>query len=418
MSMHVRGTVAHAPMSVGLSAQSPVSATDPGPTSPAQPEADWHVPFTPLLVPTPAELLRQGPSLWDMHPRNPEGIGRPGHHADSNLPQNASTSPASGAEDAGAPHASEDAGESAERSGAAKTAMTAGIAGGLAQNAIDVTRLVKKYPEALRAGRFDPALGPLGRLPTALGLTALTRPDSRVIDPRAPRVATAASIGKSFSRWDEIAMKSSVLLGTSLAGVQILSSIPNLADALGKDGPWQENLAMSTSGRAGVLQLGGGVLGASLFYTALRQTKASSTAVGNVSRILEAGKAPIMARPLFGRIGTATALVVMANELGYLDSLNKGESRSIGAVLGDAGRGTPVVNDPALRTAAILGAAGIVGFKGHRAFMAAGGLTRAVSALPNGLAGISKGHVIGGAVVTALLGAQLLGGLSSLDSKD
>lgn len=267
-----------------------------------------------------------------------------------------------------------------------------GIGGGLAQNAIDVTRLVKKYPEAHRAGNLG----------TALRLTALTRPDSRVIDPSAPRVATAASAFKSFTRFDELAMKSSVLLGASLAVIQLASAAPNLADALSQDGPWHENLGQTTSGRAGVLQLAGGGLGVGLFATALRQT--AGHAEGFIPTVLAAAKAPIMARPIFGQIGTASAVVVMANELGYLDFLDSDEGRSVGTILRDAAQGTPLINDGSFRTAGLLGAGAIVGVKVGKAIQAAG----------NGST-LGTGAVIGGAVVAGLLGAQLLGGLDLLD---
>jgi hypothetical protein len=289
------------------------------------------------------------------------------------------------------------------RSGIAKAAMLVGIGGGFLQNGVDVARLVKKYPEALRAGRFEPSLGRLGRLPTAIGLTFLTRADNRIVDPTAPRVASAASLGRSFTRFDELAMKSSVLLGASLAALQVGSAIPNLVDAVGKEGPWHENLVGSTSGRAGMLQLGGGLLGASVFAAALHQTAGQGTGV--VGRVLAAGKAPIAARPLWGRIGLATGAVVLANELGYLDMLNAGEQRSAGRVLADSARRTPVLNDPTLRTGALLGAAGVVGFKANRAIAASGA----------GLRGLRAGHWIAGAAVAGLLGTQLLGGLKGLD---
>lgn len=293
-----------------------------------------------------------------------------------------------------------------ERSGLAKSMMLAGIGGGFLANAIDIARTVKKYPEALRAAKFDPSLGTLGRLPTAIGLTAAMRPDARLVDPMAPRVPSAASLGKSFTRFDEIAMKSSVLLGTSLAALQLASAVPNLADALSKDGPWYQNIAQSTSGRAGVLQLAGGGLGLGVFLTALHQTKGVG-ATGVVDRVMAAAKAPIMARPVFTTIGLASGAVVMANELGYLDFLNTGETRSVPTVLSDAAHRTPVINDPALRTGALLTAGGVLGYKMQRAITAAGGLS-----------GLGKGHLIGGAVIAGLLGAQLLGGLDALDKPE
>ncbi len=386
----------------------------------------WTIPFTPLSLPTPTRLVREGVELIrDWHPRAPsvQMNGRPdvrdGESQRAGIPSNPMT-PISFDPDAPAPAAPAPttptapatepapapapASEGSQRSDAAKVAMMIGLGGGFAQNAIDVVRLVKKYPEALRAGRFDPSLGKVGRLPTALGLTALTRPDNRIIDPTWRGMAASVETGgRTFDTFDDIAMKSSVLLGASLAAIQIGSSIPNLYDALSKDGPWYENLAQSTSGRAGILQLAGGALGAAVFATALKQS-AGQAGPGIVSKVLAAGSAPIMARPVWGRIGLATGAVVMANELGYLDFLNKGEQRSTGTVLADAAHKTPVINDPEWRTAVILGAGSIVGFKAHRAISAAGGLS-----------GLGKGHVIGGAIVAGLLGVQLLGGLSGLN---
>lgn len=360
----------------------------------------WLDPLAPRDLPERVRSLHEGGrQLWEFHPRDPD-LRLTGRH----LPDRpAAPAPA---EDAGPPPADSDGGE---RSGAARTATMVGIGGGLAQNVVDVTRLVKKYPEALRAGHYEPALGRLGRLPTAVGLTALTRPDSRVIDPTAPRAASLASSGKSFTAFDELAMKSSVLLGAGLAGLQVASSIPNLYDALSRgEGAWYEDLALSTSGRAGVLQLAGGSLGLTLFATALRQTRGQGTS-GLVQRIITAGRAPIMAKPLFGRIATGSALLVMANELGYLDFLNRGERRRAGTVLREAAQGTPVINDPQLRTAAILVGAGMVGYKGHRALQAAGGLAA------GGVSAIGPARLAAGAVFAGLLGAQLLGALAPLD---
>ncbi len=387
----------------------------------------WTVPFTPISLPTPTRLVRKGAELLrDWHPRDPKILvsGRPGTgenpnpfgdrdpfapfrlDRESRQPSSPAREGAPTQDPATVPPAATAPQETdgSERSDAARIAMMIGLGGGFAQNAIDVVRLIKKYPEALRAGQFDPSLGKLGRLPTAVGLTALTRPDNRILDPTWRGLAASLETGgRTFDRFDEIAMKSSVLLGASLAAIQIGSSIPNLADALGKDGPWYENLAQSTSGRAGMLQLAGGTLGAAVFATALKQT-AGQAGPGVVSKVLTAGSAPIMARPIWGRIGLATGAVVMANELGFLDWLNKGETRTVGQALGEATHKTPVLNDPELRTAAILGAGGIVGYKSHRAVAAAGGLS-----------GLGKGHIIGGAIVAGLLGAQLLGGLAGMN---
>ncbi|MCW2927654.1 MAG: hypothetical protein JWM86_1622 [Thermoleophilia bacterium] len=375
----------------------------PDPTHGATPQGsgNWRVPMLPITLPTPMRLLRDGSDLLTYHPRDPR-LRATGERAKEPAAPAPKVDPAEPPRPDGSDAPAQ--AEGTKRSGAARVAMMVGIGGGFAQNAIDIARTVKKYPEALRAGTFEPSLGRLGRLPTAIGLTAMTRPDARIVDPAAPRVATMASAGKSFTRWDELAMKSSVLLGTSLAGIQLLSAVPNLADALGKDGPWYENLAMSTSGRAGVLQLAGGGVGLGLFAVALKQTK-DIAGPGIVSKALAAGKAPVMAKPFWTKFGLATGAVVMANELGYFDMLNRGEQRRVGTVLADAAHKTPVLNDSSYRTAGLLTAGGVLGFKAHRAISAAGGLS-----------GLGKGHLIGGAIVGGLLGAQLLGGLDVLNA--
>jgi hypothetical protein len=271
------------------------------------------------------------------------------------------------------------------------------------QNVVDITRIIKKYPEALRAGKYVEGLGRFGRLPTALTMTAMTRPDARLINPLAPRVASAASGGMSFTRFDELAMKTSVFMGTAIAAIQLASAVPNLIDAVtNNDGPWHENLLGTTSGRAGMLQLATGSLGMGMFATALRQTSGRSS--GLVGRVMEAGKAPIMANPFLTKVGIASGVVLAANELGYFDFFNKHEKRDVPTILRDAARRTPVLSDSSLRTAALLGSAAYVGFKAQRA-IASGGLSA-----------LGKGPLIGGAIVATLLGAQLLGGLSALDA--
>jgi hypothetical protein len=356
------------------------------------PRDGYQLPFIGLRLPGIRRTLDELPGdFLAYHPNDPDVRMTGQHNQPQPAPQPSGEGGEAGKKDGG------------ERSGLAKTAMMVGIGGGLVANALDITRTVAKYPEALRAGRFDPSLGRLGRFPTALGLTAAMRPDARLVDPMAPRIATVESLGKSFTRFDEIAMKSSVLLGTSLAALQLASAIPNLSDALSKDGPWYSNIAQSTSGRAGVLQLAGGGLGLAVFMKALQQTKGSG-ATGLVDTVMAAAKAPIMAKPIFTTVGLASGALVMANELGYLDFLNTGEERPVGTVLKDAAHSTPVLNDAEFRTGALLLGGGVLGYKIHRAISAAGGLS-----------GLSKGHIIGGIAVAGLLGAQLLGGLDVLN---
>ena len=368
----------------------------------------WQLPGSPVPIklPTPDRAIREGVELLrNWHPRDPLLRVKGEHRAVYREQQQAAGDAATTTGDpAGGDEPSTE--DRNERSGAAKTAMMVGIGGGFTLNGLDVLRLLKKYPEALRAGQFDPSLGRLGRLPTAVGLTFLTRPDNRIVDPTAPLKPTVASLGRSFTKFDSVAMKASVLIGTSLAALQIGSAIPNLADALDNEGPWYQNLAQSTSGRAGILQLTGGLIGAGVFAAALRQTAGQGS--GIVGRALAAGNAPIAAKPLWGRIGMVTGALVMANEVGYLDMFNADETRSTGQVLSDAVHRTPVLNDPTLRTGALLAAGGVVGFKASRAVAAAG----------IGIKGLPKGYWAAGAVVAGLLGTQLLGGLQGMNKPE
>lgn len=397
------------PPAVPAPVPTPLPAPGPGMQQPTEvgfdPTTSWRPLGLPIDLPTIPHVLESGgEALWQWHPRDPNIRVSGRHRAPETRPEQPPQAGGPGVTDpTNDPGAAQD---SDERSGVAKGAMIAGIGGGFVMNAIDVARLVKKYPEALRAGQHVPELGRLGRLPAALSLTAQMRVDSTIVDPalRGMGPASAATLGKSFDKFDSVMMRSSVLLGASLAAIQIGSAIPNLMDAVAKEGPWHENLLQSTSGRFGMLQLGGGLLGSALFATALRQT-AGQAGEGVVARIMAAGNAPIMAKPMWGRIGIGTGLLVAANEFGYLDMFNTGETRSTGTVLRDAARSTPIVNDSTLRTGLMLTAGGIIGFKAHRAMTTAGA----------GISGMPKGYWAAGAVAAGLIGAQLLGGLSGID---
>lgn len=353
-----------------------------------------------------------------------------------------------------------------DRSGIAKWAVYGSMGGGVLNNGIDVARLVKKYPEALRAGRFDPSLGRFGRIDAAIGQTITMAPNRNIINPLAPRTPSVASLGRSFTKVDELAMKTSTMLGSSLAGLQFASSIPNLIDAASAEGPWNENLYDNASGRSGVLSFAGGGLGLAMLGTALVQTnpklasaraeryasgtpaptlrertqqvrgaltreqlaqRTSSAAArvrdidvraavrptqvrssmgGAVGRIIAAGKAPVMANPVLKYVGIASGFAVMANELGYYKALDRGNVKSVGTTLQEAARGTVVLNDEQLRSAAFGAGVGLAGWKVAQAVMKDGGMRN-----------IGKGHVAGVAVSAGLLGANLLGKLGGLDAR-
>lgn len=351
-----------------------------------------------------------------------------------------------------------------ERGGIAEAAVVTSMLGGVGVNAIDVARLLKKYPEALRAGKFDPSLGRFGRIDAAIGQTIAMAPNRHVIDPLAPRVASAASLGKSFTKFDEVVMKSATLLSSSLAAIQFGSSIPNLIDAAGNEGPWHQNMYDNESGRSGVLQFAGGGLGLAMLGTALAQTDPKRVAARDArraagivdptagarlaqlgkefapgalasravrtsarvaavdvsqavrpaqvkaalgrgaARVIASGKAPVMANPLLKYVGLASGFTVMANELGYFSAFDRNNKKSVGTTLHDAASNTIVLNDRNLRTAAFTGATGLVAWKTAQAVLKDGGMRN-----------IGKGHVAGMAITAGLLGANLLGKLDGLN---
>jgi len=358
----------------------------------------------------------------------------------------------------------------AERSESAKLAIQIGLAGGFTQNTIDVLRTIKKLPEAHRTGHLG----------MAINQVFVARPDNRIIDPLAPRPAPGSgtwmnqafdearavrtrivervlpsslrdgrlgamlrptapseqalrpplSTMKTFSRFDEIAMKSSVLLGSALSGIQVATAIPNLVDAVEQD--W--NLAATTSGRAGVLQLVGGGIGMWVFGRSLEQATGTkgifsalkvfahpdvmrrtyaeqglgaaikATTRAQLNTVIAAGRAPINAVPWLGKLGLTHAAVIGLNELGYLDKLNSGETRDLPKVLRDAAHGTPGLNSAPIRTGVFVGLGAIFAAKaGWGTFSA------------RSLRAVTPTQGIGMATMGALLVAEKLGKLDGLN---
>jgi len=329
----------------------------------------WHTPLLPFEMPTLSGVWHLGEQLTtEYHPRDPQrqvGVAQPGH---------------------------DDAPAKTERSGVAKYAIIGAIGGGMLTNAIDVARILKKVPEAYRGGLLG----------TALTQAITTAPAMPIINPPPPGVALdAVRGGMSFSKWDAGLMQASVALSSAVAVIQVASAVPNLYDALSQDGG-VVNLAGTTSGRAGVLQLTGGGIGLYLLKRALSETK--STPGGFVKRVVEAGKAPIMANAMWKRVGIASGVAVMANELGYLDFLDKDNKRAVVTTLKDATHRTPVLNSDTWRSVALIGATAITAKKLITASMEAGAL------MP-----MPRGPLRNAGIAVGLLGLQLAGGLDFLN---
>jgi hypothetical protein len=326
-------------------------------------------------------IIDLGGDLLQVHPRDP-GIRARGES--SNL-------------DASDRHVVPDDG--AASAGLAAIATTVGLIGGFAQNTIDVARLAVKYPEAYRAGRLE----------TAIQLTLLTRPDNRIIDPEAPRTPCPLT-GRSFTYVDELGMKASAVLGAGMSVIQLAAGLAILHIALQQDGTATQDISQSVIGRAGLLNIVSGAIGAGVFgaaYLGAAPAKASPGGIlagHSMARMLDAARSPLLARPVVGQALLGAAALIIANQIGWLDPLNHDDSRSIGESLRDAAHATPVLNDSVNRATALAGISALTGY--HVASSLAS--KRTVSPL----------LAVGAAAVAGAVTLQSLGKLASLDRPD
>lgn len=217
----------------------------------------------------------------------------------------------------------------APRSGSSDAYVRSVLVGGAAKNLIDVVRSAVKIPEAARAGQLVPAL--------AQTLTA--SPTARLIDPAAPRVATAASGWKSFTALDEALYRSASLVGVGLGAFQLGSAVPNIVGAVRSGGA--RALVDTRAGREGLLQAAGGAVTLGAFARGGLAARAAGVR-GAGPFLLAAAGSSRMASPLVLGATFATGGLVFANSRGFLDFLNQGERRSFAQVESDAWRGLGV----------------------------------------------------------------------------
>lgn len=356
----------------------------PGTQPVAQPSPDAGVGPAPasLQMPTSADEMRGLiDTAWSLHPRNAEQTMTASEQA----------------EDAAA---AESGAGAAERPWWTEKPVQASIFAGFGKNAVDVARLVKKYPEALRTGN----------LATAIQQTLLTAPDSRIIDPALKGAKVAGDAVKTFDRFDDYAMRISSGLAAPMSFIQFASAFPSLGNSLfGEDGG-VDNLVNTAQGRAGVLQLAGGSLGLYMLNQARIQTAGQGANL--LGRLAAIGSAPAMANPMLTKIGLVSGLSVTLNELGYLDVLNADDDRSAGQKLGDAVHRTPLLNSDWGRTLLPTVVGGLAGYNAAKAMTAA----PAGASLLEKVGSTSLGQKLGVGVGAAMLGAQLLGGLDFMNS--
>jgi hypothetical protein len=243
--------------------------------------------------------------------------------------------------------------------------------GTAAKNGLDMVRLLKKGPESFAARSLPAEEGVAawrqanrsraGRAPLLAKQALFIAPDTRIIDPLAPatrmapaavdaavaegsiKAGSAAEIaaraGRSYSKLDSLANRTSGVMGASLAGIQLAVAVPNVIQGLREDGV--PGLWDSKSGRTGVLSLLGGGLGLGMLVPAYRGAEGASFG----SRLLSMAESPRLTSPLLANIGIAAGLLTMANELGFFDFLDKGNKRPVTQVLGDAWHKIPLLGD-------------------------------------------------------------------------
>lgn len=200
---------------------------------------------------------------------------------------------------------------------------------GVSKNAMDVTRAAIKLPEAARSGQLAPAL--------AQTLTA--SPTSALINPNAPRIASAASGGKSFTLVDEVGYRATSLLGVGIGAFQVISGVPHIAHAI-RDGGARA-LYDSREGRTGALQAAGGALTLGAFTRAGFAAKAAGVH-GAVPLVLAAATAPSLTSPVILGATIASSALVLANDHGFLDFMNRGDRRPVGQVERQAWQATGI----------------------------------------------------------------------------
>lgn len=231
-------------------------------------------------------------------------------------------------------------------------AVGVSFAGGIAQKGVDVGRLAKKFPEAWRMREYL-AAEPIartsvmrwlhartGRTGLALWELATMAPDTRLINPAAPAVASAASHGQSFTRFDRNAYRASSVISMALAPIQLVSGIPGLIEGVHTHGI--SGLVDTKAGRSGILQTGGGALGMLPLALAVREARMQGVhGIANLATHITQSK--WMSSPALVSVGIGAGLLTFANEIGALDMFNTNNTRPAMDVLSDAAHKLPLI---------------------------------------------------------------------------
>jgi hypothetical protein len=185
------------------------------------------------------------------------------------------------------------------------------------KKALDLVRASVKLPEAARAGRLG----------TALLQTVAASPTTQLIDSTAPEVATDLSSGRSFTRFDRFAYRAAAGAEVGLAVFRISNGIPNVVRAVRAGGP--AALIDTRTGRDGVLQTASGGLTLGLFGRAAGLARASGVR-GVLPVTIAAATSETLTQPWVLGTCLGASTLVFANDHGFLDFLNKGNTMSVG----------------------------------------------------------------------------------------
>lgn len=199
------------------------------------------------------------------------------------------------------------------------------LASGASKAVLDIVRSAIKLPEAAAAGRFLPALA----------MTLTSSPTTALIDPRAPAVATAASQGRSFTKLDAGFYRAAAFIGVGVGAFQAVSGVRNIVDAVRSGGG--SALYDTRQGRDGVLQAASGAISLGTFGRAAGAARAAGvTGIGGIA--VAAATSPMLASPVVIGATLASGVLVFANGKGFLDFMNRGETRGAGQVVSDSWR--------------------------------------------------------------------------------
>ena len=193
----------------------------------------------------------------------------------------------------------------------------------LGKNVLDMVRAGIKIPEAARAGR-------LGH---ALLQTITAAPTTTLIDPSKPTIATAASRGMSFTQVDSVLYRAAAFVGIGLGAFQVVTGVRNLHGAIKADGATA--VYDTRRGRAGAMQTASGALTLGVFGKAMGSAAAAGVG-GPMAVIGAAATSGALTSPVVMGATLLSGGLVLANDRGFLDFMDRGEERGFVRVQQDS----------------------------------------------------------------------------------